>query len=252
MSVEQVVIDRFLVVNCENSPVWSPITVGDMMVTTFGAASDLWDQCIIANNEELPVFTQYKGVVITGSRFNVRDNLPWYGRLKEEIVLASERGTPKVFGGCFGHQFISYALGGSVDFNLSHKFCLTAETIQTTPLFYHHLKEYYPKDKVEFAIKVIESHGDSVIVKPTESILLGTSVSCENEILLHGAYGNLLSAQSHPEFEYKYAIEDRIWKFVVEKNKRISPEDAVLALKSFQDYNQPQEFIEIIQNFLHC
>jgi len=92
-----------------------------MMISTFGVYPNLWDQCLIANDEELPSFTKYKGVVITGSRFNVRDSLPWYSRLKEEIVLASERGTPKVFGGCFGHQFVSYALGGSVDFNVRLK-----------------------------------------------------------------------------------------------------------------------------------
>ena len=114
------------------------------------------------------------------------------------------------------------------------------------------MKEYLPKDKTEINIKVIESHGDSVIVKPTDSVLLGTSATCENEILLHGKHGNLLSTQSHPEFKYKYAVEERIWKFVVEKNKRVSPEDAALALESFQDYEQPHDFIEIIKNFLHC
>ena len=116
------------------------------------------------------------------------------------------------------------------------------------------MKQYLPEENTEFNIniKVIESHGDSVIVKPTDSVLLGTSISCENEILLHGKHGNLLSTQSHPEFEYKYAVEDRIWKFVVEKNKRISPEDATFAQESFQDYKQQLEFIEIIKNFLHC
>ncbi len=134
----------------------------------------------------------------------------------------------------------------------SQKFCLKAENISTNDSFYHLLKEYLPKDKTEINIKVIESHGDSVIVKPTDSVLLGTSATCENEILLHGKHGNLLSTQSHPEFEYKYAVEERIWKFVVEKNKRVSPEDAALALESFQDYEQPHDLIEIIKNFLHC
>lgn len=113
------------------------------------------------------------------------------------------------------------------------------------------MKQYLPEENTEFKIKVIESHGDSVIVRPNDTVLLGTSVTCENEILLHGKHRNLLSAQSHPEFDYKYAVEDRIWKFVVEKNKRISPEDAALAQESFQDYKQPLDFIEIIKNFLH-
>jgi len=114
------------------------------------------------------------------------------------------------------------------------------------------LRPFLSAETVEINIKVIESHGDSVIVKPTDSVLLGTSASCENEILLHGQHGNLLTAQSHPEFDYKYAVEDRIWKFVVEKNKRISEEDAIIARESFQDYKQPLEFIEIVKNFLHC
>ena len=121
MTSVELVADRFLVVNCENSTVWSPISIGDMMISNFGIPSDSWDQCHIASDEVLPSFDQYKGVAITGSRFNVRDNLPWYDRLKEEIILASERGTPKIFGGCFGHQFISYALGGSVDFNIRYE-----------------------------------------------------------------------------------------------------------------------------------
>ena len=135
MSVE-LVAHRFLVVNCENSTVWTPISIGDMMVATFGLGSDSWEQCHIASDEELPPFANYKGVVITGSRFNVRDNLPWYSSLKEEIILASKRGSPKVFGGCFGHQFISYALGGSVDFNIRY-------LLQLTISFSYFLTELY-------------------------------------------------------------------------------------------------------------
>lgn len=54
---------------------------------------------------------------------------------------------------------------------------------------------------------------------------------------LTGKHRNILALQSHPEFELKYAIYDRIWLSVVEKNKRLTEEQVVEAKRSFEDFS---------------
>ena len=44
------------------------------------------------------------------------------------------------------------------------------------------------------------------------------------------------SVQAHPEFEYNYAIQQRIWKSVVEKNKKLSDVEIEIATESFATY----------------
>jgi len=37
-----------------------------------------WDTLNIASGDDVPDANKYKGLVLTGSRFNTRDALPWY------------------------------------------------------------------------------------------------------------------------------------------------------------------------------
>jgi hypothetical protein len=37
--------------------------------------------------------------------------------------------SPRIYGGCFGHQIVAHALGGMVDYNPNERFILKAETI---------------------------------------------------------------------------------------------------------------------------
>jgi hypothetical protein len=68
-----------------------------------------------------------------------------------------------------------------------------------------------------------------------------------------GIYKNIFCCQSHPEFDYEYAIKDRIWKHVVEKNNRLSEAEILVAMESFEDYTSKDSkiLLTMIKSFLH-
>ena len=60
----------------------------------------MWVTINVANGETVPVASDYHGVVITGSRFNVRDRdqLPWFEGVCELVRQAAATGSPNVYG----------------------------------------------------------------------------------------------------------------------------------------------------------
>jgi GMP synthase (glutamine-hydrolysing) len=239
---------EFCVIDCENSTAWKPISFADMFTNKLSSNGDAWIHNFIAKGEPLPHnILDFRGVVITGSRFNCRDrdSLPWFNDLCEFIRKAAELGKPNIYGGCFGCQIISFALGGKVDFNPSQRFVLKFETLQIVdPLFSSELGTE--------SLSLIESHGDCVIELPQNSKLLAYSDTCKHEIFVAGTFSNILASQSHPEFDYKYCIEDRIWPAVVNLRKRLNAEEIEISKNSFLNYNEidSNRFSNYISTFL--
>jgi GMP synthase-like glutamine amidotransferase len=125
-------MQRFCVINCENSAAWKPIDFAEMFQQTLAQPNDVWTRCNVAMDEELPSdILTYQGLVITGSHFNCRDRerLPWFDKVCDIIRNASINAQPRIYGGCFGCQIIAFALGGVVDRNPQEKFVLRAERI---------------------------------------------------------------------------------------------------------------------------
>jgi GMP synthase-like glutamine amidotransferase len=245
-----------VVLELDDSKAWSPISFGDMFTTHLSSPRLECSVIKVAAGAEFNVellLSRFDAFVLTGSRFNCRDqdSLPWFQPLTELIRGVESDTTKRLYGGCFGCQVIAFALGGAVDYNLSGRFVLGAETItlaalaQAIPLF--------PSDKT--TVRAIVSHGDCVrTLPPTNSRLLGSSPSCQNEIFITGRFGNLLACQSHPEFDYEYAIAERIWPAVVEKNKRLSEKEVDTARASFASFagreEGPDLLMKVIQAFL--
>jgi len=216
-----------------------------------------WDKVRIAEGEPMPsiesIVRQYQGVVLTGSRFNVRERaeLPWFDSLISFIRQAADRGRPRVYGGCFGHQCIAFALGGCVDYNPLNKFILRNEEIRLLPSFHELLVG--ARGAVEEKLKIIVSHGDCVTTLPPDSILLAYSDSCAYEMFVVGKEQSVLACQSHPEFSYEYCVQDRIWPSVVEINKKLSEAEIAVAKHSFERCTRDQgadQLCHIISSFL--
>eukprot|EP01031_Cornospumella_fuschlensis_P036418 gene36418-44178_t len=252
---------RFYVINCENSTKWSPIDFAQMFTMNLAREGDDWRACQLASGENLPDDVRaVKGIVITGSRFNCRDrdSLPWFESLCELIRFAAEHGSPKIYGGCFGCQIIAHALGGEVDYNPTRRFLLKAESVKFLDCNCGCMGLPSLPSELEGkcccnGLKLLVSHGDCVCKLPPNAKLLAKSDTCEAEIYLTGNGNNIIGCQSHPEFDFKYAVEDRIWKSVVELNNRLNEEEIAIAKQSFAEYDgmDARYFMNWVSSFLH-
>jgi GMP synthase (glutamine-hydrolysing) len=246
---------RFCVINCEDSLRWAPRNFSHMFMESLTLVNDVWIEVNVALGQSLPEdILEFDGMVITGSHYNCRDHesLPWFNSLCELIRKIAEKGTPRIFAGCFGCQITAYALGGKVDYNPEKNFLLRAEHIvidekskATLPL------EDAPGYWFSTGANIIVSHGDSVITLPEHAHRIGASVSCRNEIFLAGSDNNILACQSHPEFDYEYCIKDRIWPAIMEHN-RLTPDEAVFSAKTFENFTgeDSQKFLSMVNRFL--
>lgn len=249
----------------DNSQAWSPIDFADMFRAHLSGIT--WSTLRVASGEAIvpsELLEEYDIFVLTGSRFNVRDRetLPWFDDLVALIKGAAAAPSKRVYGGCFGCQVIAVACGGRVDFNpVDHvdqqqagrrKFVLGAELIEFKDTAHSLLGNLGPPPPG--GIKAIVSHGDCVLELPPDADLLASSASCSVEAFVAGPHRNLLAFQSHPEFDYDYAIRDRIWLAVVLKNKRLTDEEQFQARASFDAFEGrgqgPDLLMGCIQRFL--
>jgi hypothetical protein len=100
---------KFLVLDCENSTRWDPISFSDMFRHCLAESGDDWQSINIAKGEPFPeqliAFSEglletipFQGIIISGSHFNCRDrdSLPWFDVLCEFIRRSAVCGKPRV------------------------------------------------------------------------------------------------------------------------------------------------------------
>lgn len=155
--------------------------------------------------------------VITGSKHNVDEGLPWITRL-ESLVLEIVAARQPLIGICFGHQIIAQALGGKVErfaggWGLGRQEYAVMNT-----------------DQFDFgtasSVRINAMHQYQVIEKPESAEVFATSHFCRYAGLAYG--DRILTLQPHPEFasEFEQAlIETR-------KGSVLTNEEADRALSS--------------------
>lgn len=252
---------RFIVIDCEDSQLYAPHTFGSIFQSQLERDGDQWTLCPVACGESLPSdILDYDGVVITGSHYNCRDeaSLPWFAPLVSVIRQIADIGRPRLYGGCYGCQIIAHALGGVVDYNPNGRFLLMAEHVKVA----HHQAalddslpispEIIAKLRSSEGLNLLVSHGDCVRQVPDNSILLAASDSCATEMYLTGKNHNIWACQSHPEFQYEFAIRDRIWPSIVGAG-RLSKEEEELYMATFLRYTgkDAELMMTAISDFLH-
>jgi GMP synthase-like glutamine amidotransferase len=229
--------------------------------------SDVWRRALANGEEEgwsvfdvpgghLPSDAEVQeldGVVLTGSARGVYENAPWMVELgawiRRHYVADGEgpslpRPTPlRILGGCFGHQIIAHALGGTVEPQGVSLLC--AEDIQ---LLEAYGKEGWARGQGEGeggepstsspqVVRLIESHGDCVrLPLPPGGILLASSASCAVEMF---RVGNCLGIQSHPEFNLEDVVVPILWPAAVLEGKRFA-EGSPEAEASWASFSAPR------------
>lgn len=167
----------------------------------------------------------FDGLLFTGSRYGVYDDLPWMRPLMGEIRAMAARDRPQV-GICFGHQIVAAALGGEVR---------KAEVgwgagVQTYALEEHHA----PSEEVPVF------HQDQVVTPPESARRLAGNPFCPNGGFSYEA--PILTYQFHPEFSRRY-LADLIDYC---EGTRLTVAEAAAARASLARHRQPTEILERI------
>ncbi len=137
----------------------------------------------------------FDAYLVTGSKFSVYDELPWIRQL-ERFVQSLHRQQQTLIGICFGHQLIAKALGGRTE-KASQGWGIGCHTIRI-------FKQAQWMDSPEKAhqLRLLVSHQDQVVEKPSGAQCLGGSDFCPYGIIQIGE--TALSFQGHPEFTKEY------------------------------------------------
>ncbi|TGZ82353.1 glutamine amidotransferas-like protein class-I [Ascodesmis nigricans] len=137
-------------------------------------------------------------ILITGSRANAFDNIPWIVQLVDYTrnVLTTQTRV-RVIGVCFGHQIISRALGCEVvrsEIGWEASVC-------PVPLNEHGSQLFEGKK----TLNIFQMHRDIVTAVPKGAVNIGATDRCS----IQGLYspGKFISVQGHPEFTDEIVTE---------------------------------------------
>jgi GMP synthase (glutamine-hydrolysing) len=135
----------------------------------------------------------YGGVIVTGSLSMVTDRPNWSVRLQGLLLKIMDDGLP-LFGVCYGHQLLAYALGGHVDYHPlgmeqgTHMIHLKVKP-SANPLL-KGLPKSFPANL---------SHSQAVLDPPKSAQVLASSDHDPHQMLAYG--DNAVTVQFHPEFD---------------------------------------------------
>ncbi|TKI07006.1 glutamine amidotransferase [Martelella alba] len=134
----------------------------------------------------------YRGILITGSSAMVTDRLPWSEFAADWLRRAMAAQVP-IFGVCYGHQLLAYALGGEVDF---HPDGMEVGTQRIDMLDEAAREPLLGSLPARFGAHLI--HSQTVTVPPPGATVLARSSQDAHQILRYR--DNVLTVQFHPEF----------------------------------------------------
>jgi GMP synthase (glutamine-hydrolysing) len=166
-----------------------------------------WDisQLVFINmlNPDVPInilenINSYGGIILGGSgEVNISD---WEEEKKklilriEPIIKQAIDADLPMLGICFGHQLISYVLGGSIKADPKQAETGTFEMMLNNEGVNSQLFRNLPK-----TFCAVEGHKDSVVTLPEEAVLLASSKKCGIEA--YRIKNNIYGIQFHPELD---------------------------------------------------
>jgi GMP synthase (glutamine-hydrolysing) len=139
-----------------------------------------------------PPPSECAGAVITGSASMVTERLPWSERTAGWIRDAMDIDLP-LLGVCYGHQLMSHALGGRVDYLPGGREMGTLSLSTRPGAGRDPLASALPQ-----TFKAHATHEQSVLELPLDAVSLARSDRDPNHLVRYGAHA--ISTQFHPEF----------------------------------------------------
>jgi GMP synthase (glutamine-hydrolysing) len=146
----------------------------------------------VQHGDPLPDPGECAGAVITGSASMVTEKLAWSERTAGWIRDAMDSELP-LFGVCYGHQLMSHALGGRVDYLPGGREMGTVRLRTHAHAASDSLGAALPAEFHAHA-----THEQSVLELPARATSLASSDRDPHHLVRYGA--NAISTQFHPEF----------------------------------------------------
>lgn len=153
----------------------------------------------VFEDETLPPPDARRAAIITGSWAMVSDRLPWSEKTAEWIRDAVAIEMP-LFGVCYGHQLMAWALGGDVEYHPKGREAGTQTVYLNAaaandPLL-SHLSETFPAHL---------THRQTVTRLPEGASVLASSLHDNHQIVRYGP--RAVSVQFHPEMTPEIATD---------------------------------------------
>lgn len=158
----------------------------DVVSSKGGLEISKWD---VVNEQKYPALEDIDAILISGSRHNSFEDIPWILKLVDFTKKILEQDRIRIIGVCFGHQIVGRAMGVKVARSD------TGWEISVTPM------ELTAKGKDLFkqdSLSLHQMHRDIVYEYPKGVEELGASPRCS----VQGMYakGRVITVQGHPEF----------------------------------------------------
>ena len=157
-----------------------------------GVASSRLRIVDVAAGEPLPAPREVAGAILTGSAAMVTEKLAWSEMTAGWIRQAMDAQTP-LFGVCYGHQLMTHALGGTVDY-LPGGREIGTQSIELSP---GHSRDVLASS-LPASFRAHTTHEQSVIEAPAGTQVLARSARDPHQMLRYGPHA--VSTQFHPEF----------------------------------------------------
>ncbi|MGN6707519.1 MAG: glutamine amidotransferase [Rhodanobacter sp.] len=146
----------------------------------------------VAAGETLPAAAEVAGAIVTGSAAMVTEKLPWSEATAGWIRDAMDAEVP-LFGVCYGHQLMTHALGGRVDYLPGGREIGTQMIEVTADQAHDPLGGSLPA-----RFRAHTTHEQSVLEPPAGAQVLASSARDPHQLLRYGS--KAISVQFHPEF----------------------------------------------------
>ncbi|MDR2401002.1 MAG: glutamine amidotransferase [Deferribacteraceae bacterium] len=185
-------------------------TFGEMFFEEGGCSYEDTAVIDVYRGETLEPPAGYSSAIITGSPAMVTDHLEWSERTAAWISDAVKIGLP-LLGVCYGHQLMSYALGGSVDYLAG------GAEIGTLDIYLNNADSplLYGVPKV-FKANLV--HSQTVTRLPEGALSAARSERDPNQIIIYN--DTAFSLQFHPEYS------GSVMRDYIEVYKSEDPENA--------------------------